>query len=50
MGKMMHGTMSSQNKICAPSPPLSFLLIPVIRPDTPVPPARFDFWNRSIRC
>ncbi|PYI50764.1 MAG: hypothetical protein DMC62_08595 [Verrucomicrobia bacterium] len=28
MGNMVHGTMSSQNKICAPAPPLSFLLTP----------------------
>jgi probable HAF family extracellular repeat protein len=33
MGKMVHGTMPSQNKtICAPAPPLSFLLTPIASP------------------
>jgi len=32
MGKMVHGTMPSQNKICAPAPPLSFMLTPIASP------------------
>jgi probable HAF family extracellular repeat protein len=32
MGNMVHGTMPSQNKVCAPAPPLSFLLTPVASP------------------
>jgi len=32
MGNMVHGTMASQNKVCAPAPPLSFLLTPIASP------------------
>ena len=29
MGKMAHGTMAAEDQVCAPAPPLSFLLTPV---------------------
>jgi len=32
MGNMVHGTMAFQNKVCAPAPPLSFLLTPIASP------------------
>jgi short-subunit dehydrogenase len=32
MGKIAHGIMASEDQVCAPAPPLSFLLTPIASP------------------